>query len=98
MSDVIKMDYNLMEEMNEVFRRGAEQLETTQREVQNIAKALEDGALLGRGGEAFQDALTQKMCPSITRLKDKFEELAMDVYGALVDLRDSDHTAMSRFK
>lgn len=97
MADV-QMDYEMMEEMNRCFRNGVAQLDDTARVMQNLAAMLEDGALLGKGGDAFSNALRTKMNPAIGRLRDKFEELAGDIYGALVDLRDGDSTAASRFK
>jgi predicted trehalose synthase len=63
-----------------------------------IAGRLEDGALLGRGGDALAEALRQRLNQRIAALQDKLSELSMDVYGALIDLRDGDTEAASRFK
>jgi uncharacterized protein YukE len=92
------MDYDMMEDAARLFRDGAQQLEDLTRVMQGIAQRLEDGALLGRGGQAFADAIQQKLCQKINLLGDKFGELSLDVYGALVDLRDGDTEAASRFK
>lgn len=93
MSDVIKMDYGLMQEMSQTFLQGSEQLDITMQEMQSIANALEDGALLGQGGAAFTDAIRNKLCPAIARLNDKFRELADDVNKAMADMQSSDtHT------
>jgi len=97
MADV-QMDYEMMEDMNQCFRNCAAQMEDTARLMQQLAAQLEDGALLGKGGDAFSNALRSKLSPALARLQDKFDELAGDVYGALVDLRDGDSTAASRFK
>ena len=94
----VQMDYDMMEDMNNAFRNAVAQMDDTIRLMQSIANSLEDGALLGKGGNAFADALRSKLTPAMTRLQDKFDELAGDVYGALVDLRDGDSTAASRFK
>lgn len=92
MSDIIKMDYGMMREMAQTFLQGANQLDETMSEMKSIAQTLEGGALLGRGGDAFVDAINTKLCPSITRLKDKFEELAQDVLKAMEDMQSADNT------
>ncbi len=97
MTDVIKMDYGLMEEMHGTFLQGVEQLENTMQEMQSIANAMEDGALLGRGGDAFTDALRSKLSPSISRLTDKFKELAEDVQKAMQDMQSADSTSERMF-
>ena len=98
MSDIIKMDYPSMEEMSHTFRNAAETMEDLIRELQIMARQLEDGVLLGRGGDSLRSVIGDKLVPAIKRLGDKFNELSMDIYGALVDLRDSDIEAESRFK
>jgi WXG100 family type VII secretion target len=90
MSDIIKMDYGLMEDMSQTFKQGVEQLQDTNQVMQNIANELEDGALLGRGGVAFTDAIRGKLCPAIARLTEKFEELAGDIQKAMDDMRSAD--------
>lgn len=97
MSDIIKMEYDLMEEMKRTFLQGVEQLQDTSQEMQNIANSLEDGALLGRGGTAFVDAIRSKLCPAIARLADKFKELAGDIQGAVDDMKRADEKAESLY-
>lgn len=86
----IKMDYGLMEDMSRTFAQGVEQLQDTMQAMQNIANELEDGALLGRGGEAFTEAIRGKLAPAISRLTDKFQELAEDVNKAMEDMKSAD--------
>jgi WXG100 family type VII secretion target len=81
-ADEIKVDYPLMDEMTQTFLQGVEQLQDTMQEMMSIANALEDGALLGRGGVAFTEAIRGKLCPAIGRLTDKFQELSEDVKKA----------------
>lgn len=97
MTDVIKMDYEAMQEMSRTFLQGAEQLEDTMQEMQSIANTMEDGALLGRGGDAFTDALRGKLSPAISRLIDKFRELADDVNKAMQDMQEADTTSKGMF-
>lgn len=97
MSDIIKMDYGLMEDMSQTFQQGVEQLENTMQEMQSIANALEDGVLLGRGGAAFTDAIRGKLCPAIARMTDKFNELAGDIQKAMADMKSADSTSQQQF-
>ena len=92
MSEIIKMDYGLMEDMSQTFKQGVEQLQDTNQVMQNSANELEDGALLGRGGVAFTEAIRGKLCPAIARLTEKFEELAGDIQKAMDDMQSADST------
>jgi WXG100 family type VII secretion target len=96
-TDEIKVDYPLMDEMTQTFLQGAEQLQDTMQEMMTIANALEDGALLGRGGTAFTEALRGKLCPAIARLTSKFQELAEDVKKAKEYAQQADQKAKSMF-
>ncbi|MCK6624506.1 MAG: WXG100 family type VII secretion target [Anaerolineae bacterium] len=97
MTDEIKLVYATAEDMIRIFEQGVEQLENTMQEMQGIANTLEDGALLGRGGEAFTDAIRSKLCPAISRLNDKFQELAGDVQKAIDYMQQADRTSASKF-
>lgn len=89
----IKMDYGLMEDMNRTFLQGVEQLQDTMQAMQNVANEMEDGALLGRGGTAFTEAIRGKLCPAISRLTDKFQELAEDIQKAMEDMKSADSSS-----
>lgn len=95
--DEIKLDYELAETMAKTFKQSAEQLEATLNEMQTLAGMLEGGALLGRGGSAFNEALRTKLCPSIQRLMAKFIELEADVYSAIGDMREADQSSRGMF-
>jgi len=97
MSNEIKMDYGLMEDMNRTFLQGVEQLQDTMQAMQNIANEMEDGALLGQGGAAFTEALRDKLSPAISRLIEKFEELAGDINKAMEDMRSADESSERMF-
>lgn len=87
MADIIKVDYDLMEEMIQTFRQAAEQLEETMGEAQTIAIMLEDGALLGNAGEAFTDGIRTKLSPAVQRLANKMTEMANDVQSVVASTR-----------
>jgi WXG100 family type VII secretion target len=97
MTDEIKLVYATAEDMIRIFEQGVEQLENTMQEMQGIANTLEDGALLGRGGDAFTDAIRSKLCPAISRLNDKFQELAGDVQKAIDYMQQADRTSAGKF-
>lgn len=97
MTDIIKMEYDLMEEMSRTFLQGVEQLQDTGQDMQSVANMLQDGALLGRGGDAFTEAIRGKLCPAIARLADKFQELSGDILTAMREMQEADQEAKSNF-
>lgn len=94
----VQMDYDLMEDMQRAFSDGAQHMEDLVRVLQGIAGRLEDGALLGKGGQALADAVRDRLSSRVSMLGEKLEELSYDVMGALVALRDGDTEAASRFR
>jgi hypothetical protein len=94
----VQMNFDVMEEAANLFKAGADQMSQTTEAMKNVAKMLEDGALLGLAGEKLADIMYSKHIPKCNSLSQKFEELSGDLYGALVDLRDGDKEAASRFK
>jgi WXG100 family type VII secretion target len=95
--DEIKLDYELAEAMAKTFKKGADQIEATINEIKNQASILEGGALLGKGGSSFHEALTSKMGPALSRLMAKFIELEADVQSAISSMRDADQESKSKF-
>ena len=95
--DEIKMDYPTAEEMIRIFQQGGEQLQDTMQKMQSLATMLEDGALLGNDGKAFVDAIRSKMCPSLGRLTDKFQELSGDVQAAIDFMKEADTSSKGMF-
>jgi uncharacterized protein YukE len=83
----IQLVYPLAEDMVRVFQQGREQLQDTMQEMQSIANLLDEGALIGRGGTAFTEDLRGSLCPSISKLIDKFDELAQDVQAVIDTMR-----------
>jgi WXG100 family type VII secretion target len=90
MADEIKLNYPLMEEMTATFRQAGEKLEELLQDMQGVASTLEDGALVGRGGSAFTEAIRDKLCPAITRLAEKMQEMDQDVQFAMKQFRDKE--------
>lgn len=90
MADKIKLDFPKAEEMQKTFRAAAEQLDATLKEMQNISNTLKEGALLGSGGEAYVEAINAKLCPSIVKLRAKYDELEKDVKKAAELMKSQD--------
>ncbi len=97
-TDVIKLDYAKAEEMVRTFRQGREQLQRSIQEMQGLATTIEEGALLGQGGDAFVDAIRGKLIPAITKLSNKFDELAKDVGMAVKYMQEADRTSTGQFR
>ena len=97
MTDEIKLVYATAEDMIHTFQQGVEQLQNTNQQMQAVAGMMEEGALLGRGGEAFTDAIRSKLCPAIMRLDEKFQELAGDVQKAIDYMQQADKTSAGKF-
>lgn len=93
----VKMNYSSMEKMEKEFQRANKQLEDSMREMKKLAKMMEDGALQGLGGDAFRDAIIQKLLPRMKVLSEKMSELSKDIDGAVVATRDGVKTAYKRF-
>jgi len=96
--DKIKLNYEQAEQMAKTFKEGAQQLQQTQQEMQKLALLLQEGALLGRGGQEFVNAIQGQLCPSIGRLNNKFTELEGDVKAAISAMRQADAESKQQFR
>jgi len=94
----VKMKFSSMEKMEAEFKAAARQIGDSMTEMKKVAKTMEEGALQGMGGDAFRDAITQKLLPRMQKLESKMNELAKDINGAVVATREGESTAKSRFK
>ena len=97
MADV-RMNYSSMEQMQKSFHQAHRQLDETKREMEKLAKLMEGGALQGMGGDAFRQAISEKLNKRIQVLSEKMKELEGDIKGAVETTRDGVSTAQSRFK
>lgn len=94
----VRMNYSTMEDMAKAFGKAQQQLDETNTEMEKIAKAMEDGALLGVAGDAFREAIRGKLIKRIKVVSAKMKELEGDIKGAVSATRDGVSTAQSRFK
>lgn len=96
MADV-RMDYDAMEELIQRARRMEETLEDMVKACEQAAGKIEGGGLVNRQGRMWVEQLRGTITPYLRRQQEIYEELAIDLMGALVDLRDGDIEARSRF-
>lgn len=96
--DKIKLNYEQAEDMAKTFKEGAQQLQQTMQEMQKLAQTLQEGALLGRGGNEFVNAIQSNLCPSIGRMTAKFNELERDVRAAITFMRQADAESKQQFR
>lgn len=92
-----RMNYAEMKKMSNEFKRAKQQIGTSIRQMTNIAKQAEDGALNGMGGNAFQEAITKKLVPRMKILEAKMGELSVDMTKAVDASKGAISKARSRF-
>lgn len=97
MADVIKLNYPAMREMAQHCKSVAQRLQETIKMGQGIASQMENGALLGEAGLNFTAALRDGFVPGVTKLMQKFEEVAKDIENAIADMQAEDREAGGRF-
>lgn len=94
----VRMNYNSMEQMAKAFHNAHRQVQDSMRQMEKLAKQMEDGALVGDSGDAFRDAIRSKLLRRMKVLAEKLQELEQDIHGAVEATRDGVSTAQSRFK
>ena len=87
-----------MVEMSKAFQQAERQLDTTKGEMDKLAKLMEDGALQGKGGEVFVNAIRSKLNKKMDKLANKMHELHGDVDKALAAMREAEKKAQQQFK
>lgn len=97
MAEEIKIVYEIAEAMAQTFAQSQQQVQETMQAVQSIANALEGGALIGLGGDAFVEVIRGTFTPALTKLGDKFQELEGDVKKAINLMQEADKTSESKF-
>jgi uncharacterized protein YukE len=93
----VRMNYQAMEKMGKTFHQAHQQIDTSMKEMEKIAKTFEDGALLGTAGDAFRDAIRSKLIKRMKVISEKLKELEGDIAGAVSKTRDGVTTAKGRF-
>jgi len=91
------MNHTSMEEMSKAFVEAEKTIDATTKEMGNISKALQGGALNGLGGDAFVDALDNKLKKRLEVLEAKMHELHGDIKKAQQANREAEGKAKNRF-
>ncbi len=91
-----KMNYDAMEDMAKAFEQGAQELSEAASRLKQIAQKLDDGAMLGKAGDALADACRQRGGPNLEKLGGKLTEEARDVRDAVRVMQEA--VAQSRGK
>ena len=95
--DVIKMNKPKMEAMSQAFRQSGQTIGEVSAEMQKVAGMLEEGALLGEGGNMLAEVVGSTLIQVLQKIQDKFEELDKDILGALEDMYGADDTTAGLF-
>jgi len=93
----VRMNYSSMERMSKEFANAARQIQDSSTQMEKLAKMMEDGALVGMGGDQFRDAIRSKLMKKMKVLNAKMSELSKDIKDAVSATRDGVSTARNRF-
>lgn len=96
MADKIRANYPAMEDMAKHCQMVAQQLQQTASLANKIAAQMQNGALVGKPGDAYVQALGQLQQRTM-KLSGKFIEVANDIKQAMSDMQAADSTAGNKF-
>jgi prefoldin subunit 5 len=97
MSNDVLMDYDAIENLVQHVNAVSEELNNLIRACEKAAVKIETEGLVNRQGERWADQLRSEISPYLQRQMAAYEELAIDLQGALDDLHGGDVQARSRF-
>lgn len=96
MADRIRVNYPALEDMAKHCEVVSQRLAQTASTAQKIAGQMQNGALLGEPGEVYSQALGL-FFQRVTKLSNKYHEVANDIKQAVADMRAADSSAGSNF-
>ena len=96
MSDKIRVNYPALEDMAKHCQMVAQQLQQTAAMANKIAAQMQNGALVGKPGDSFVQALGQLQQRTM-KLSGKFIEVSNDIKQAVTDMQAADSTAAGNF-
>lgn len=96
MGDVIRANYQAMEEMAKQCDTVAQRLAQTANVSQKISSQMQNGSLIGKHGEIYTQAL-DILFAKVTKLSQKYSEEAKDIRAAIADMQRADGTAGNLF-
>lgn len=92
-----RLDFDQVTEMQQEFLRGANQLDDTLSALRDMANRLNDGALVGQGGDAFYSAIMDVLYVKVSNMREKFNEMANDLQAAMDFAAGKDTESAGRF-
>ncbi|HKY83889.1 MAG TPA: WXG100 family type VII secretion target [Anaerolineales bacterium] len=92
-----QMDFDGMEDQAKAFDQAAEEMSQAASRLKAIAQKLDDGAMLGKAGDALADALRQRGVPALEKLGGKLSEEARDVRDSVREMQEAVNAAKSKF-
>ena len=96
MANKIRVNYPALEDMAKHCKTVAEKLQQTATLANKIGAQMQNGALVGKPGDTFVEALGQ-LQQSTMKLSGKFVEVSNDIKQAISDMQTADNTAGSKF-
>jgi uncharacterized protein YukE len=96
MVDKIRANYPAMEDMAKHCQMVAQQLQQTAALANKIAAQMQNGAMVGKPGDAYVQALGQLQARTM-KLSGKFIEVANDIKQAMSDMQAADSAAGHKF-
>lgn len=86
-----------MQEMSKAFVNAEKQMEETIKQMTNVAKQMQDGALLGDGADSFVNAINSKLLKKLDKVKQKMHEQHADVDKAVQRMEQAEAQAKKPF-
>lgn len=93
----VSMNIPDVENMADVFGTMADVAKAIAKALQIIIMTLKAAAFIGLIGTAAIAMFLERIQPAIEKLGEKFEELKLDLFGAIVSYRDGDNSGSQRF-
>jgi uncharacterized protein YukE len=93
----VRMNYETMESMASMFGANVTMFDQMKKDMQKIVQMLEGGALIGKGGSAFADAIQSQLIPSMEIMRDKLKEMQGDIKAAIRFTRDGVEDSRKQF-
>ena len=86
-----------MQEMSKAFVNAEKQMEETIKQMTNVGKQMQDGSLLGDGGDSFVAAINSKLLKKLDKVKQKMHELHGDIDKAVQRMEQAEAQAKKPF-
>lgn len=86
-----------LQAMSDAFKKAQQTLNSTKDAMTKVAQQMNQGALQGAGGQAFEDAIKNKLNKKLDRLMAKMTEEAGDVEKAIQRIHAAEKSAKQPF-